>query len=87
MIKFSPEEIISFFDLVSRYRGLSVVIETSGGLLCSIEYYVKYEYYYVRTHGFLMSVLLRGNGSIRRFTTRIPDESDLVLFSLESMLT
>lgn len=85
MIQPTIEELNRLYDFANKYK-VGIILETSGGLSCSIQCFTEYEYYFVRSHGCLMSITLRANGIRRKFFRRLPDESDLVLFSLESML-
>lgn len=86
MIQPTIEELNHLYNLANGYKGVRVILETSGGLSCNIQCFTEYEYYFVRSHGCLVSVTLRANGIVRRFARRLPDESDLALFSLESMV-
>jgi len=87
MIQPTIEELNRLYHLANEYKGIGIILETSGGLSCNIQCFTEYEYYFVKSHGSLVSVSLRANGVRKRFARRLPSESDLVLFSLESMLT
>ena len=86
MIQPTIEELNNLNNLANEYKGIGIILETSGGLSCNIQCFTEYEYYFVRSHGCLVSVSLRANGIRRKFFRRLPSESDLILFCLESMI-